>query len=142
MLENRQPAVVLQVLVEAQAGSALAQDARQCRLANLDRLAPQVRAIQLQQVEAVQKRSCLIATAAQHVEARPCASQHTNSPSIRHERTLTVHRLNHQRETVRPVVAAAGDQPDADRIATRHETIAVVLDLVNPAGSGRRTVGR
>ena len=31
-----------------------------------------------------------------------------------------------------PVVAAAGDQPDADGIAPGHQPVAVVFDLVNP----------
>jgi len=44
---------VLQVFVQAHSGTALPQDAGQCRLAHLDRLTPQVRAIQLQQVESV-----------------------------------------------------------------------------------------
>ena len=52
-----------------------------------------------------------------------------------------VHGLDHEREAVRPVVAAPGNQPDADGIASRHEPIAVVLDLVNPVGAGRGLVG-
>jgi hypothetical protein len=42
----------------------------------------------------------------------------------------------------RPVVAAAGQQPDAHGVAPGHEPIAVVLDLVNPVGARGRTVGR
>jgi hypothetical protein len=38
-------------------------------------------------------------------------------------------------------MAVAGDQPDAHRVATGHEPVAVVLDLVNPVGAGRRLVG-
>ena len=52
-----------------------------------------------------------------------------------------IHGLDHEREAVRPVVAPAGDQPDADRIAAGHQPVAVVLDLVNPVGAGRRSVG-
>ena len=40
-----------------------------------------------------------------------------------------------------PVVAPTGDKPDADRVPTRHEPEAVVLDLVNPVGAGRGLVG-
>ena len=53
-----------------------------------------------------------------------------------------VHGLDHERKAVRPVIAAPGDQPDADGIPTRHKAIAVVLNLMNPVGAGRRTVGR
>ena len=52
-----------------------------------------------------------------------------------------VHGLGHQRVALRPVVAPAGDQPDAHRVAPGHEPEAVVLDLVNPVGAGRRLVG-
>src|SRR5262249_59541749 len=48
-------AVVGEVLVEAQAGQTSAQDAGKRRLARLDRLAPQVCAVQLQQVEGVEE---------------------------------------------------------------------------------------
>ena len=52
-----------------------------------------------------------------------------------------VHGLDHQRKAVGPVIAPPGDQPDANGIATRHEPVAVVLDLVNPVGAGRGLVG-
>ena len=52
-----------------------------------------------------------------------------------------VHGLGHQRIALRPVVAPAGDKPDADRVATGHEPKPVVLDLVNPVGAGRGLVG-
>ena len=44
---------VLEVLVEPHAAAALAQDARQRRLADLERLAGQVYALYLQQVEGI-----------------------------------------------------------------------------------------
>jgi hypothetical protein len=53
-----------------------------------------------------------------------------------------VHRLDHQREAVRPVIAASSDEPDADGISPRHKAIAVVLNLMNPVCAGRWTVGR
>ena len=52
-----------------------------------------------------------------------------------------VHGLHHQREAVRPVVAPAGDQPDAHGVAAGHQPVAVVLDLMNPVGAGRGLVG-
>ena len=80
---------VRQVLVEAQARPALTQDARERRLPRLDRLAPQIRAVELEQVEGVEEGVRLVAAAAQDANrARPRSSQHTASPSIRQERTL------------------------------------------------------
>jgi hypothetical protein len=55
---------------------------------------------------------------------------------------VVVHRLGHQWIALRPVIAPAGDQPDAHGVAAGHEPEAVVLDLVNPVGAGRRLVGR
>ena len=52
-----------------------------------------------------------------------------------------VHGLDHERKAVGPVIAAPGNQPDADGISPRHKAIAVVLNLMNPVGAGRRTVG-
>jgi hypothetical protein len=43
-----------------------------------------------------------------------------------------IHGLDHKRVALRPVVAPAGDQPDAHGIAAGHQPEAVVLDLVNP----------
>ena len=52
-----------------------------------------------------------------------------------------VHGLRHQRIALRPVVAPAGDQPDAYRIAPGQQPETVVLDLVNPVGAGRGLAG-
>ena len=52
-----------------------------------------------------------------------------------------VYGLDHQREAVRPVIAPPGNQADANGIATGHQPVAVVLDLVNPTGPRRRMVG-
>jgi putative transposase len=52
-----------------------------------------------------------------------------------------VHGLGHQRIALRPVVAPAGDKPDADRVTSRHEPKPVVLDLVDPVGTCRGLVG-
>ena len=52
VLEHREAAVVLQVLVQAHAVLGFAQDARQGRLAGLDGLAAQVRAVQFSRSKA------------------------------------------------------------------------------------------
>jgi hypothetical protein len=38
-------------------------------------------------------------------------------------------------------VTIAGDEPDADGIAPRHQPIAVVLDLMHPIRAARQPVG-
>ena len=49
-----------------------------------------------------------------------------------------VHGLDDQGVAVSPVVAVPGQQPDADGIATSHQPIAIVLDLVGPVRTRRR----
>ena len=46
-------------------------------------------------------------------------------------------RLDDPRVSLRPVIAAAGDQPDAIAIALNAETEAVLLDLVKPFRTSR-----
>jgi hypothetical protein len=57
------------MLVEPHARSALAQGAGQGRFAGLDRLATEICAIQLQEVEGIEESLRLVAAAAQDVEA-------------------------------------------------------------------------
>lgn len=58
--------------------------------------------------------------------AAPCAPQN---------------RFNDERIARGPVVTVAGDQTNADRVSAGHQPIAVVLDLVNPTGPRRRSLG-
>ena len=48
-----------------------------------------------------------------------------------------VHGLDHEGEAGGPIIAPFGEQTDADRIAPGHQTITVMLDLVDPIGAGR-----
>jgi hypothetical protein len=68
VLEDRQAVWVLQVLIQAHAGTALTQDACQRGLAHLDRLSAQVGAVQLQQVEGLEERLRLVPPMAQELE--------------------------------------------------------------------------
>ena len=52
-----------------------------------------------------------------------------------------VHRFGNERIAGRPVVAVAGQQPNADRVSPGHQPTAVVLDLVDPIGTRGRSVG-
>ena len=79
-----------EVLVQTQPRKAPTQEARERRLARLQRLAPQVLAIQLEEVEGVKEDMLARRLAPQPLEHRePFSSQATASPSIRQERTLS-----------------------------------------------------
>jgi hypothetical protein len=56
------------VLVQAHAVAAFPQDAGQHRLAHLDWLATQVRAVQFQQVKGIEERLGLVPASAEHME--------------------------------------------------------------------------
>src|SRR5882724_4685094 len=45
------------------------------------------------------------------------------------------------REQLAPVIAVAGEQTDGSAVPPGHQPVAVVLDLVQPARSGRRLGG-
>ena len=71
MLEDRQAAAVLQVLVWPHAVPALPQDAGQCRLAHFDGFSAYARAVQLRQVEDVEERAGLVAPVAEQLKGSP-----------------------------------------------------------------------
>jgi hypothetical protein len=50
-------------------------------------------------------------------------------------------RRGNEGKPVCPVKTVAGEKPDAIARAPRHQPIAIVLDLVNPAWPGRRRSG-
>jgi hypothetical protein len=52
------------------------------------------------------------------------------------------HGLRDQREALGPVVAVPGEQPHAAGPTAGHHSKAIVLDFVNPARAGRRSLGR
>ena len=85
-----------------------------------------------------------------HVRARLPSVGRQGSDRRAHDLTVdqagphleVVHGLDHERVAGRPVVAPAGNQPDAHRVTTSHEPKPIVLDLVNPVRPGRGIVGR
>jgi hypothetical protein len=83
-------AIVGEVLVQTQPRKAPTQQARERRLACLQRLAPQVLAIELEEVEGVEEDMLARRLAPRCSNtASPFSSQATASPSIRQERTLS-----------------------------------------------------
>jgi hypothetical protein len=81
--------IVGEVLVQTQTRKAASQQARERLLARLQRLPPQVLAIQLEKVESVEEDMFARRLAPQPLDASPFSSQVTASPSIRQERTLS-----------------------------------------------------
>ena len=61
-------AVALDMLIEPDAGAGLGHDRRERRLAHLQRITPEVIAVQLDQVEGVQERAVIMAAVANEIE--------------------------------------------------------------------------
>ena len=75
------------VRVEAQAGPRFGQDGGECHLAHLKRIAAQVGAVQLDQIEGVEEDIAIMPPVADSVElGMPRSSQATASPSMMQER--------------------------------------------------------
>jgi hypothetical protein len=132
------------MLIEADAGTRLAQDACQRRLSHLEGLPAHVGAVQLEQVERIEEGFDLVPPPAQDIEpGEPALIAADHLPVDQAGPHLEMgYGLDDQREPVESVIAAPGDEPDADRIPTRHQPVAVVLNLMNPVGAGRRAVRR
>ncbi len=133
-------AVGLDMLVEPHAGRGLGQDGGQRGLAHLKRFAPQVVAVQLDQVEGVEEHAGVVAAVAQPVEVRHAVvvAAHRLAVEDAGSRAQAGERLDDQREAVGEVVAGAAVQPHAVAVLARDDAEAVVLDLVQPRVAGRR----
>ncbi len=115
-------------------------------LAHLERLAPQVVAVELQEIEGDENDVLVVAAMPQHLKARHpvLIAAHRLAIDQAAARLQLVHGLDDERVAGRPVMPVPGQQPDADRhgIAPRHQPIAVVLDLMHPVRPDRRSLAR
>ena len=132
------------MLVEGDALVGMTEKFRQDALALPDRRAPQVLAIEFEQVEREQHGGGIVTVPADQVEnGEPLSLQTTASPSIQ----ARAHRQHSQcrddlREAACEVIALPGEQPHAPVSAPGHDAESVVLDLVNPAATFGRLLGR
>src|SRR5262249_39151853 len=119
------------------------QQARERRLARLQRLAPEILAVELEQVERKQEDTGIRAPIPETIKRRQPVVTTGDCLPVNQEGThpQRAGSLGDQRVPVGPVVPVAGEQPDAGDVAPDHHAESVVLDLVNPAGAGWRAVG-
>jgi hypothetical protein len=120
------------------------QQTRQPALSVLDRLAPDVLAVHLEQVERAENRVDIGRVSADEVEHREPAVVADNGLAVYDARMdwQSLYRRRDQREAVREIAAVSRSQPDAAALTLRQNAKSVVFDLVNPAGSDRRLFGR
>src|SRR5262245_6150312 len=112
-------------------------------LADLKRIAPQVVAVQFDQVEGVQERAVITAAVANEVERGNAVVIAGDSFAVDDAgaRTQACQRLDDQRETMGEVIAGAAVEPHLRAILAGTDAKAVVLDLVQPLAAGRQLIG-
>ena len=113
MAEDHLAVVVLDVLVEPQAGPGLGQDGCESGLADLKRIAAQVIAVQLDQVEGIEEDARVIASYRMRSKlGTPSSLQATASPSMMQDRDRKAgERLDDQREALGQVIARTAGEP-------------------------------
>ena len=132
------------VLVEGDAFMGMTEKLLQEALALLDWRAPQVLAIEFEEVERAEHGGGIMTVPRiRSKTASPLSSQTTASPSSRQERTgSTVTAATIWGNRFAKFVPFSGQQLDTAVGAPGHDAEAVVLDLVNPAATFGRLLGR
>jgi hypothetical protein len=131
-------------LIESDTVVGQPQQPGQPALAILDRLTPDVLAVHLEQVERTEDRAGVGSMAADEIEDGQAAVFADDSLAINDAgaKGQHFHRFSGEREPIGKVMAVGSYQANAAASAVRQDPEAVVLDLVNPARSGRRFIGR
>ena len=144
MTEDSLAVIALEMLVEANARACSpGQDRRERGLAHFQRLAAQVVAVQLDQVEGVEEDARVMAPLAYAIEARHAVVAAGDRLTIDDAgaRWQHCHGLAYEGEAGGPVVPVPGEQADTRGVPPGEEAVAIVLDLVQPARPARGLLG-
>jgi hypothetical protein len=113
-------------------GAALARAEASVALLHLQRVAAQVVAVKLDQVEGVEEDACVMPPVADAVEARHAVVVAGDSFVVDDAGARAQPRLDDQREAVGQVVARSAVEPHAVAVLAGDDAETVVLDLVQP----------
>jgi len=136
-------AVAFHVFIEADAGAGLGHDRRERSLADLKRIAPQVVAIQLDQVEGVEEDAPVSVVMADEIERGNAVVIAGDSFAIDDAgtRAQACQRLNNQWEALGEVIARTAVEPHLRAVLAGNDAKAVVLDLMQPLAAGWQFIG-
>src|SRR5262245_34548955 len=136
-------AVALDMVVEPDAAAGLGHDRCERSLADLKRIAPQVVAVQLDQVEGVQERTVIMAAVANEIERGNAVIIAGNSLAVDDARlrTQTGQRVCDQREAAGEIVAGTAVEPHLRAGLAGNNAEAVMLDFMQPLPAGRQLIG-
>src|SRR6266581_3035906 len=136
-------AVAFHVFVEPDAGAGLGHDRGERGLADLKRIAPQVIAVQFDQVKGVEEYAFVSALVTDEIERGNAVVIAGDSFAIDDAgaRAQAGQRLDDQREATGEVIAGVAIEPHSWAVLPGNDSEAVVLDLVQPTGARGRLLG-
>jgi len=140
-------AVAFHVFVEPNAGAGLGHNRRERGLADLKRIAPQVVAVQLDEVEGVEEYALVSALVPDEIERGDAVVIASDSFAVDDAgaRAQAPQRFDDEREAVGEIIAWTTIEPHLCALLARNDAEAVVLDLMRqslPEGSLSVLVGR
>ena len=143
VLENGR-AVALVMLIEGDPVAGVSEQIGEHGLAVLDRLPPEVLAVEFGQVESAEHGGVIVMPIADQIEDREPVRVDDDGLAVERARP---HRQARERSgNLRipggKICAVACEQPHAPALAPGEDAKAIVLDFVNPAGPRRRLFGR
>ena len=137
-------AMALVMLIEHDAAAWSADELGELGLALLDRPAPQILSVELDQVKGDKDGLSAMSVSPHELEHREALVIGDDRLAIDQERMARKGRNSRggEREPACKIMTIASEEANAGSIAPGHDAKAVVLDLVNPIRSGWRTLGR
>ena len=143
MLENDQ-AITCEMLVEGYTVADATKEIGEHVLALLERPLPQIKTVELDQIESAQHRGVVMLAKTEEIEDRQALPIDDDRLAID---DAGPHRqgdncASNLRETGSEIIAVPGEQPDAVALAPSHDPKAIVFDFVNPADACRRCSSR
>ena len=136
-------AVALDMLIEPDAGAGLGHDRCERGLADLKRIAPQIVAVQLDEVEGVEEYAVVSAVVTDEIErGNPVVIAGDGfAVDDAGARAEPSQRLNDQREAAGEIITRTAVEPHLCALLAGNDAETVVLDLVQPLAAGRQFVG-
>ena len=131
------------MLVEPDAGAGFGHDRCERGLAHLKRIAPQVVAVQFDQVEGVEEYAVVSAVVTDEIERGNTVVIAGDGFTVDDAgaRAQACQRLDDQRETTGEIVARTAVEPHPLAVLAGNDAEAIVLDLVQPLAARRQFVG-
>jgi hypothetical protein len=135
-------AIALDVVIEPNAMANPRQNGGQRGLGDFERVAAEIVAVQLDEVEGVQEHAAIMAPISDVIEARHPTSHAIASPSMTQDRERSRAKgLHDQRKTICQVIAGPAVEPHLGAVLPGDHPKTVMLDFVQPLAARRQLCG-